>query len=166
MKHLAILGVRLLALYMLLLALISMEFIPAVLLDEHFDFTMGWHSFVVSGGYLILSVALFFGSERIATFMMPKSEEEGLQVDNYQKLSAVVFSAMGLFIIYLSIQSLFQSLASIVNMDVMYPDNPDMQEYQILTLVFGGLIQLIVGVLLFIGGKTLAKWWYGFRNWT
>lgn len=166
MKNIAILGVRFLALFVLLRALMYLEFIPSVLVDEYFDFSDSWYTFLVIGFYLILSGSLFFWSERLAAFMIPKSEEQGFEIDNYEKFSAVLFSSIGLFIVYWSIQSLFNSIASIVNMNVMYPDNPDMQEYRTLTIIFGGFIQLILGLLLFIGGKKLSKWWYDFRNWT
>jgi len=166
MKNLTILGVRFLALFVLLRALTYLEIIPSIIVDEYFDLSDSWHTFLVIGLYLILSGSLFFWSERIAVFMMPNSEEQDFQIDNYEKFSAVLFSSISLLIIYWSIQSLFNSIASIVNMNVMYPDNPDMQEYRTLTIIFGGFIQLILGLLLFIGGKKLAKWWYDFRNWT
>ncbi len=166
MKNLTILGVRFLALFVLLRALTYLEIIPSIIVDEYFDLSDSWQTFLVIGFYLILSGSLFFWSERIAVFMMPNSEEQDFQIDNYEKLSAVLFSSIGLLIIYWSIQSLFNSIASIVNMNVMYPDNPDMQEYRTLTIIFGGFIQLILGLLLFIGSKKLAKWWYDFRNWT
>ena len=166
MKNLTILGVRFLALFVLLRALTYLEIIPSIIVDEYFDLSDSWHTFLVIGFYLILSGSLFFWSERIAVFMMPNSEEQDFQIDNYEKFSAVLFSSIGLLITYWSIQSLFNSIASIVNMNVMYPDNPDMQEYRTLTIIFGGFIQLILGLLLFIGGKKLAKWWYDFRNWT
>lgn len=166
MKNLAVLGVRFLALFVLLRALMYLEVIPSILVDEYFSFSDSWHSFVVIGLYLFLSGSLFYASERIAGYMIPKSKEQDFQIDNYERLSAVLFSSIGLLIIYWSIQSLFQSIASIVNMNVVYPDNPNMQEYRTLTIIFGGFIQLIIGILLFIGGKKLAKWWNDFRNWT
>lgn len=143
-----------------------LEVIPSILVDEYFSFSDSWHTFLVIGFYLILSGSLFYWSKRIANFMIPKSEAKDFEIDNYEKFSAILFSTIGLLIIYWSIQSLFNSIASIINMNVMYPDNPDMQEYRTLTIIFGGFIQLILGTLLFIGGKNLAKWWYDFRNWT
>ncbi len=166
MKNLAILGVRFLALFALLRALMYLEFIPSILVDEYFSLSDSWHSFVVIGFYLLFSGFLFITSERVASFMIPELKDQDFQIDNYEKFSAVLFSSIGLLIIYWSIQSLFNSIASIVNMNMMYPDNPDMQEYRRLTIIFGGLIQVILGILLFIGGKKLAKWWYDFRNWT
>lgn len=166
MKNLSILGVRLLALFVLLRAIMHLEFIPSVLLDEHFDFSVSWYYFLTPGFYLILSGILFFGSKSIATFMTPKTEEQNFQIDNYEKFSGVIFSSIGLLIVYWSIQNLLQSIASIVNMNMMYPDNPDIQEYRTLTIIFGGFIQFIIGLLLFIGGKKLAKWWHDFRSWT
>lgn len=166
MKKLTILAIRILALFVLIRAIFSLEVIPSFLLDEHFNFSESWYYFLNSGLYIILSVILFFGSERIANFMTPKSDEKDFQIENYQKFSAVLFSAIGLLIVYWSIQILFQSIGSIVHMNIIYPDNPDMRDFQTLTILFGGIIQLIIGILLFIGGKKLAKWWYDFRNWT
>lgn len=166
MKKLTILAIRILALFVLIRTIFSLEFIPSVLLDEHFDFSESWFYFLNTGLYIILSGVLFLGSERIADFMTPKSDESDFQIDNYQKFSAVIFSSIGLLIIYWSIQSIFQSIGSIVHMNTIYPDNPDMRDFRTMTILFGGIIQLIIGILLFVGGKKLAKWWNDFRNWT
>ncbi|HBZ39583.1 MAG TPA: hypothetical protein DEO59_14320 [Balneola sp.] len=98
--------------------------------------------------------------------MTPKSDEGDFQIDNYQKFSAVIFSSIGLLIVYWSIQSLFNSIGSVIQMNFIYPNNPDMKNFRTLTIIFGGVIQLIIGILLFIGGKKLSKWWNDFRNWT
>lgn len=166
MKKLTILAIRILALFVLIRTIFSLEFIPSVLLDEHFDFSESWFYFLNTGLYIILSGVLFLGSERIADFMTPKSDESDFQIDNYQKFSAVIFSSIGLLIIYWSIQSLFTSIGSIIQMNFIYPDNPDMKNFRTLTIIFGGVIQLIIGILVFIGGKKIAKWWNDFRNWT
>lgn len=166
MKNLTIIGVRLIALFVLIKALMSLEIFASYFLNEYSGFSDYWYYFLAIGIYLLIAAILFFCSERIATFIIPKSEIQDFQIDNYQKLSAILFSTIGLLIVYWSIQSLFQSVASIINMNVMYPDYPDVQKYRTLTIIFGGFIQLVIGILLFIGGKKLAKWWYDFRNWT
>ena len=166
MKKLTILSIRILSLFVLIRAIFSLEVIPSFLLDEYSNFSESWYYFLNIGIYVILSVVLFLASERIADFMTPKSDEGDFQIDNYQKFSAVIFSSIGLLIVYWSIQSLFNSIGSVIQMNFIYPNNPDMKNFRTLTIIFGGVIQLIIGILLFIGGKKLSKWWNDFRNWT
>lgn len=168
MINLTILGIRLLALYVFLQAIIILESITFLFQDEFFRFEDSWQIFTRIAYYLIISSSLFFGSNKLANMIIPNSKDQESRIDDYQKISAILFSTVGLFIIYWSIESITQSLASILYMEMIYPDNPDpnIAKYRVRTFIYGGFIQLILGIALFIGGKKLAKWWYDFRNWT
>ena len=166
MKNLSILGIRFFALFVLLRGLFSLEYVPSIVLDDSIVISDSWYILILPGLYILLAGLLFYASENIASFITPESVAPDFKLDDHEKLSAILFSSVGLLIIYWSIQDLFQSIASIVNMNIMYPDNPDMQRYRIFTMIFGGFIQLIAGILMFIGGKKLATWWNAFRNWT
>tara|TARA_R110000868_G_C10420183_1_gene723235 strand:- start:25 stop:525 length:501 start_codon:yes stop_codon:yes gene_type:complete len=166
MKNLTIIGIRLIALFVFVRAIMSLEIFTNFFFDDQSTFSEYWFYFLPSALYTLISIILFFGSRIITNYIIPTSEDQDFLISNYQKLSAVLFSTAGLFIVYLSIQNLFQSVATIIQMNAMYPNNPDMKEFRTITIIFGGFIQLITGILLFIGGKKLSKWWYDFRNWT
>ncbi|MEO9884610.1 MAG: hypothetical protein ABJR05_03640 [Balneola sp.] len=166
MQKLTVLGIRLVALFVLIQVLASLQVIPSLFLYNGSDFAGGILAVLAFIIYSILFCALFFGAEKIATFIMPPHEDKSIELDDYQKLSAVLFSTVGLFIIYWAFEMLLQSTVSVLNLNAMQPDSPFRTSRQILIPLFGGVIQLIAGISLFIGGKKLAKWWNDFRNWT
>ena len=167
MKNLTITGLRLLAIWFFIQALSYVQFLPAYFSNQYQD--MNAAGLGVLGVFLIYIAAagiLFFKASTIAVKMSGSSENASFQINNYQKLAAVLFAAVGLFIFFNALGSFINSIWNIYNDRAMHPQAPNRFLRELRILLFGGGIQLIVGASLFVGGKKIANWWHDFRNWT
>jgi hypothetical protein len=167
MKSIAVIGLRLLAIYVIIKMLELGQFIV-----PYFMYEQGESIEAISLAILILIHwfifgGLFFGAERISRFMLPKQLDEEIEVTDYERITAILFSTVGLLVFFWGIEMLFNAYSNIINLNVMQPDFLRDNKGYLFWIPFSkGGVQIISGLLLFIGGKKLAKWWIDFRNWT
>jgi len=88
-----------------------------------------------------------------------------MSIDNYEKLSSILFATAGILIFFWSINTFLNSINSVNYFRTFRPDYLNARS-EIIILILGGGIQMIFGLSLFIGGKNIAHWWYKFRNWS
>ncbi len=167
MKNLTVIGLKLLAIYVLVQILSLSQVIPSYFMYDQINSVETISVGVIFLTYWIFFGFLFFGSEKISKFIVPKQADESVAVNDYQKLAAVLFSTVGLLIIYGGFEMLFTGVSSIININATQPDFLRYnKQYYFWIPFFRGGIQILVGLIIFIGGKKLAGWWTDFRNWT
>jgi hypothetical protein len=167
MKNLTITGLRLLAIWFFIQALSYIQFLPVYFSDQYQDMNAaGLGMLGVFLIYIMSAAILFFKAPTIAAKISGNLEEASLQINNYQKLAAILFATVGLFIFFNALESFINSIGNIYGDRAMNPQAPNRLIREIRILLFGGGIQMIVGASLFVGGKKLANWWHTFRNWT
>ena len=155
-----VLGIRLFALFILYQALSSLQEFRSIVMfhgNSEVDLILTLISFFC---LLAFSLVLFTRAKSISQFLFPTTQDSELKIDDYQKLSAVLFSSIGLFIIYSSINMMLVSTSQLLIMHDFQSEDPINRFNQFLAFLFGGVIQLIAGIALFTGGKKLSKWWY------
>ena len=167
MKSIAVIGLRILAIYVIIKMLELSQFIV-----PYFMYEQGESIEAISLAVLILIHwfifgGLFFGAERISRLMLPKQLDEEIQITDYKKITAILFSTVGLLVFLWGIGMLFDALSNIINLNVIQPDFlRDNKSYLFWIPFSKGGVQVLLGLILFVGGKKLAKWWTDFRNWT
>ncbi len=167
MKNFAIVGVRLLAIWAFIKATVFAQYLPSYLiLEDDFITATGLGIALTCLFYIAISILLFFKAPTFAEKITAGFGQEEVPAFDYQKLAAVLFSTAGLLIFIWAIESFIQTIGSLYNYRVMDPQNPDRFWRELQLLVFGGGIQMLVGTVLFLGGKKIAKWWHDFRDWT
>ncbi len=166
MRNFAVVGLRLLAVWAFLKALLFSQYIPTLFISGIDEFAqMGGYGILITFFiYLISAVVLFFKAPTISTIISPISESESLNID-LEKLAAILFSTAGLLIFFWSVNTFLNGINSIFHYRVIDPQNVN-RAREIRLLLLGGGIQMIFGLSLFIGGKKIAQWWHDFRNWT
>ncbi|MDX1639905.1 MAG: hypothetical protein R3281_18235 [Balneolaceae bacterium] len=166
MKNFTIIGLRLLAIWAFLKALLLSQYIPTIFgsgIDE-FSQMGGYGILIAFILYLISATILFFKAPTIAIKVSPTSDFDTAKVD-IEKLASVLFATAGLLIFFWSINSFLNSINSIFHYRVIDPENVN-RAREIRLVLLGGGIQMIFGLSLFIGGKKIAQCWHNFRNWT
>lgn len=167
MRNLTIVGLRLLAIWLFLQALSYLQFLPAYLTNQYDDFgATGLGMLLVLLLYLAAALMLFFKAPALAVIINGDCEGAAPEWNDYKKLAAVLFATVGLLVFFGALETLFGSVGAVYNERVLDPQKPNRLSAEIKTLFFGGGIQMIVGLGLFVGGKKLAGWWHNFRNWT
>jgi hypothetical protein len=167
MKNFAIVGLRLLAVWAFIKATVYTQYLPSYfILEDDFLTATGIGILITFLQYLVISIILFYKAPAFAEKMTSDLGEEEVPSFDHQILAAVLFSSAGLLIFFWAIESFIQSIGSLYHYRVMDPQNPDRIWREIRLLVFGGGIQIIVGIVLFTGGKKLSGWWVNFRDWT
>jgi hypothetical protein len=166
MRNFALIGLRLLAIWAFLKALLLFQYIPTLLgsgIDEFAQ--MGGYGILIAFFlYLISAAVLFFKAPTISTNISPISESDSLNID-LEKLASILFATAGLIIFFWSVNTFLNSINSIFHYRVIDPENVN-RAREIRLILLGGGIQMIFGLSLFIGGKKIAQWWHDFRNWT
>ncbi|NGP88038.1 hypothetical protein [Fodinibius halophilus] len=167
MKNLTATGLRLIAIWALLQALGYIQFLPVYFTDQYQNVNAaGLGMLIVFLIYITAAAILFFKAPAIAIKMSGNFEEPQLQINNYQKFTAILFAAVGLLIFFNALETFSYSVGNIYNDRAMNPQAPNRLFREIRILLFGGGIQIILGAGLFVGGKKIANWWHNFRNWT
>jgi len=167
MKNFAIVGLRLLAVWAFIKATVYTQYLPSYfILDDSFLTATGIGILLTFFLYLAISIILFYKAPIFAEKITSEFGQEEVPSFDYQKLAAVLFSSAGLLIFFWAIESFIQTIGSLYHYRVMDPQNPDRFWSELRLLIFGGGIQLMVGIALFTGGKKIAQWWHDFRNWT
>tara|TARA_R110000868_G_scaffold406435_1_gene686837 strand:- start:502 stop:996 length:495 start_codon:yes stop_codon:yes gene_type:complete len=160
MQKLSVLVIRLFALFVLYQALSSFKDYGSNIFfqgNNELDLILTLASFF---SLLILFIVLFFFAKKISNYIVPKTGESKLELDNYQSLAAVLFSSFGLFIIYSSTNMLLGSISQLMIMYEVQEQIPFSPTTQVSAFFFGGVLQMIAGILLFTRGSKLSKWWY------
>jgi hypothetical protein len=160
MQKLAVLIIRIFSLYVLYQALSSLKDYGSNIFfqgNSELDLVLTLASFF---SLLILFIILFFGTKRITNYIVPNSEDTDLEIDNYQNLTTVLFSCIGLIIIYYSTNLLLGSISQLMIIYEPQEQSPISPTSQVSAFIFGGVLQFIAGILLFTRGSKLAKWWY------
>tara|TARA_R110000868_G_scaffold408910_1_gene693194 strand:+ start:1453 stop:1944 length:492 start_codon:yes stop_codon:yes gene_type:complete len=158
-----VLGIRLFALFILYRALLTLhEF------GNHFIFQGNSEietifTLISFFSLLVFFLVLFTRAKSISQYLFPNTRDANLKIDDYQKLSAVLFSSIGLYIIFSSINMILNSTAMLLVFNDFKNEDPINRFNQFLAYLFGGVIQLVAGIALFTGGKKLSKWWYASR---
>lgn len=166
MKSIAVIGLRILAIYVIIKMLELAQFIV-----PYFMYERGESIEAISLAILILIHwfifgLLFFGAEKISSFFLPKQSNGEIQITDYERITAILFSTVGLLVFLWGIGILFDALSNIINLNVMQPDFlRDNKSYLFWIPFSKGGVQVLLGLILFVGGKKLAKWWTDFRNW-
>lgn len=167
MKNLTIIGLRLLAIWILLRALSYVQFLPAYLTNQYEDFgATGIGMLIVLLIYLVATLILFVKAPAVAAKISGDVEDTAFEISSYEKLTAILFATVGLLIFFGAFETFINSVGAIYNERAIDPQKPNRLLAEIRILLFGGGIQMVVGLGLFIGGKKIANWWYNFRNWT
>lgn len=167
MKNFAIVGLRLLAIWAFLKAIIYTQYLPSYfLLEDDFLNASGIGIITAFILYLSFSVILYFKAPSFAAKITAGLDDQQFKSVDYHKLAAVLFSSAGILVFFWAIESFIQTIGSIYHYRIMDPLNPDSLWMEVRLLFAGGGIQMIFGVCLFIGGKKLAAWWVKFRDWT
>jgi hypothetical protein len=167
MKNLAIVGLRILAIWALLKALVYVQYLPSLFVQQ--DDLMpaaAIGTLAILLIYLAFCLVLFLKTSAIAEKIAPGSSDASLDSIDYRQLASICFATAGLLIFFWSINTFLSSIGSLHHYRLMNLMNPDRFFSQIRFLLFGGGIQMIFGLCLFIGGKKIAGWWYNFRDWT
>lgn len=167
MKNFAIVGLRLLAVWAFIKVTFSAQHLPYYfILEDDFLTASSIGSLLIFLVYLVMSISLFYKAPAIAEKLTLGFGQDEVPSFDYKKLAAALFSSAGLLIFFWAIESFLHAIGSLYHYRVIDPQNPDRfwREFQL--LLFSGGIQMIVGLVLFIGGKKLAQWWHEFRNWT
>lgn len=166
MRNFAIIGLRLLAIWAFLKALLLLQYLPTVFISGLDEFSqMGGYGILIAFIlYLISSAVLFLKAPTISSKISPISESDSPNVD-FEKLASILFATAGLLIFFWSINTFLNSINSIFHYRVIDPQNVN-RAREIRLVLLGGGIQMIFGLSLFIGGKKIAQWWQDFRNWT
>ncbi len=160
MQNLSILGIRLFAFYIFVQAFKSLQKISPQYYFEASNNSAVILNLVAFFGLTIMFFALFKGAKKISTFIIPESDELKIAIDDYKKLSAILFSTLGLYIIYSSYNMILSTISLTMNLTTVRPELVSSSNY-LLVYLFGGVFQLIAGLLLFIFGKKIAQWWNG-----
>ena len=155
-----VLGIRLFALFILYRALWSLHEFRSTFIFQGHDNIEVIFTLISFFSLLAFFFVLFTRAKSISQYLFPTTRDSELKIDDYQKLSAVLFSSIGLFIIYSSINMMLVSTSQLLIMHDLQSEDPINRFNQFLAYLFGGLIQLIAGIALFTGGKKLSKWWY------
>lgn len=167
MKNLTIIGLRLIAIWLLLTFLGFIQFLPMYFIGQSEDlYSTGIGMLIVVIIYIVAAALLFFKAPALAVKMSGDFEEPSIRINNYEKLTAILFASIGVLIFFNALESFIGSVGSVYNDRVANPQSTHQFIRTIRILLFGGGIQMLVGVCLFIGGKKIANWWYNFRNWT
>jgi NADH:ubiquinone oxidoreductase subunit K len=160
MQNLSILGIRLFAFYILVQAFTSLQKISPQYYFEASNNSAVILNLVAFLGLIIMFFALFKGAKKISRFIIPESDELKIAIDDYKKLSAILFSTLGLYIIYSSYNMILSTISITMNLTTARPELVSSSNY-LLVYLFGGVFQFIAGLLLFIFGKKIAQWWNG-----
>ncbi len=168
MKNLTALGLRLFSLFLLFQAFSYIQIVPSLLFYEAGEFNkmIGFSNLLIVVVYLLAFLILFFGANTISEYVMPKSKKEEITLDDYQKLGAVLFSTVGLLTIIWAIELITKSVGNILHYNSFESEFIVNDTRKMYVPLYQGIVQLVIGLALFIGGKTIAKWWHNFRNWT
>lgn len=167
MKNIAIVGLRLLAIWAFIKATVFAQYLPSYfILEDNFLTATGLGIALTCLLYFVLSILLYYKAPYFAERITDGFGHIEAPEFDYQKLAAILFSSAGLLIFFWAIESFIQTIGSLYHYRVMDPQNPDRFWSELRLLVFGGGIQMFAGVVLFIGGKKIAQWWQDFRNWT
>ncbi len=166
MKNFTIIGVRLFSLFVLLQILGVLQLIPSIIFDQYFSLSDIFEVGIILVVYLAIFIVLYFRAPKIASVITPKTNDVEIKIDDYEKLSAILFSSVGLLIIYWGFESLLQNIGTTINMNAMYPDHSQLTNQKIWVFILGSIAKLVAGSFLFVGGKNISKWWNDFRNWT
>ena len=167
MKNFAIVGLRLLAVWAFIKVTFSAQHLPYYfILEDDFFTALNIVSLLIILVYIVISFSLYYKAPAIADKLTLGFGQDEVPSFDYNKLAAVLFSSTGLLIFFWAIESFIQAIGSIYHYRAIDPQNPDRFWRGFRLLLFSGGIQMIIGVVLFIGGKKLAQWWHEFRNWT
>ena len=168
MKNLTALGLRLFSLFLLFQVFSYIQVVPSLLFygAGEFDQMIGYSNLLIVIVYLVAFCVLFFGANTISEYVMPKNEKEKIVLDDYQKLSAVLFSTVGLLTIIWALELITKSVGNIIHFNSFKSEFVVNDTRNMYLPLYQGIVQLVIGSALFIGGKTISKWWYDFRNWT
>ncbi len=168
MKNLTALGLRLFSLFLLFQAFSYIQVVPSLLFYETGEFNkmIGFSNLLIVVIYLLAFLILFFGANTISEYVMPKNKKEELVLDDYQKLAAVLFSTVGLLTIIWAIELITKSAGNIIHFNTFESEFVVNDTRKMYIPLYQGIVQLVIGSVLFIGGKTISKWWNDFRNWT
>lgn len=167
MKNFAIVGLRLLAVWAFIKGSVYIQYLPSIFIFEDDFLTVAGIGILIPFLlYLLISIILFYKAPAFAEKITSDFGQEEIPSFDYQKLAAVLFSSAGLLIFFWSIESFIQTIGSLYHYRVMDPQIPDRFWRELRLLALGGGVQMIVGVVLFIGGKKVAQWWHDFRNWS
>lgn len=167
MKNFSIVGLRLLAIWAFINATIYAQHLPAYfMLPDDLISVSGIGILLPFSLYLVISIILYYKAPIVAEKITSGFANEEVPEFDYQKLAAVLFSSAGLLIFFWAMESFIQSIGSIYHYRLMDPQNPDRVWRELGLLTFGGVIQMVVGITLFTGGKKLSIWWEKFRDWS
>lgn len=167
MKNITIVGLRLLAIWILIEALGYLQFLPAYFINQYNNIdglTLG--VLIVFLLYLSAACILMFMAPTLANKITAGIENKTFEIANYEKLAAILFASVGLLILVNSFGSLLHSIGAIYSKRTIHSLNNTQFLKTVRSLLLGGGIQMIIGLWLFFGSKKLARWWYNFRNWT
>lgn len=157
MRNFAIVGLRLLAIWAFLKALLLSQYIPTLLdsgIDE-FGQMGGYGILIASFIYLISTAVLFFKAPTISSKISPISESDSLNLD-LEKFASILFATAGLLIFFWSINTFLNSINSIFHYRVIDPQNVN-RAREIRLVLLGGGIQMIFGLTLFIEERKLLS---------
>lgn len=155
-----VLGIRLFALFILYRALSTLQGFGSNFIFQGNSETETIFTIISFFFLLAFSLVLFTRANSISLHLFPSTRDSELKIDDYQKLSAVLFSSIGLFIIYSSTNMMLSSTAQLLILNDFQGEDPINRFNQFLAYLFGGVIQLVAGIALFTGGKKISKWWY------
>lgn len=166
MKDFSIIGLRIFAIWIFLKALLYLQYLPMLFVSNLDEFSqIGGYGFIIAFLlYLCTAIFLYFKTSIIADKIIPSSDSDSLKIE-LDKLTSVLFATAGILIFFWSINTFLNSVNSIFYFRTIDPENVNKLR-EIRLVLFGGVIQMIFGLSLFIGGKKIAKWWHDFRNWT
>lgn len=136
--------------------------------DPSTNFSMVYLGAIIS---LILFIMfgiclLFFGNKIAAKIVQDKDYLKQNQTLESRSLQAVAISVVGVLIVALVIPKLFQFSVNLYAMRTPEIEAHLVKKYTIdnIALGIGILAQLIVGLLLFLGGSFLSMIWHKFLN--
>ena len=163
-RDFAIVGIRILAIYCLVLFLVQLSglsYVPTI--PEAGDRTSFYMLYGIPSITLLASgVLLLVFSESFATRIVPETTDGEPVSGDLQSFQSVLFSAVGLYLAISAVPSIFISVAQTVrwyHLDSSHYTDRTIEFQQVWLPLAGHLCQFLIGCFLFIGSRAVVSHW-------
>ncbi|HEV2295290.1 MAG TPA: hypothetical protein VGR35_15670 [Tepidisphaeraceae bacterium] len=159
----AVVGVKLMGLYALLLGIPHVTLIPSIFLMTRSASMEMWLSYALPGAaYLAAGVVLLFGAEGIVARVLRVTRGSLPPTEFDQRFQAMAFSLLGVLLIVWGGAALAQAVANyILEQSLVHEGLPSAGlNYSMLV---EPTVEILAGLALFLGGAGLAGLWHRMR---
>ncbi len=175
--ELAVVGIRLLAIYCYIVALQYLHgyvfnFVNWGEENARYVYLTTILSSLSPGIAMTLAATiLLFLAPRIAKRMVGATADETISTPaETNGIQAMLFSTVGLLVCLLQIGPTFENVSNLIYRSNAIPfspsDNPERAIREAWFILTGGILQLAIGGLVFFQARRLAAWWRHLRTWS